>query len=178
MRRYSEEVKEFIAANVKGITTKELAILVNTKFGTDFTDSKMKAYKSNYKLKSGTPGGWPKGTPSKQFPKEIKKFIEINYKGVGPKDMTDLLNITFGTNYTYNQINAYYKNHKLNSGITGRFTKGHIPANKGKKGVSYEGMKATQFKKGHRPANWVPIGTERTNRDGYVGGKSSRWKIK
>lgn len=26
----------------------------------------------------------------------------------------------------------------------------------------------TRFKKGHRPHNWVPIGTERINSDGYV----------
>ncbi|MEN6487843.1 MAG: HNH endonuclease [Smithella sp.] len=43
---------------------------------------------------------------------------------------------------------------------------------------------ATQFKKGNKPANWVPIGTERTNRDGYVevkiadGRLNKNWKAK
>lgn len=120
----------------------------------------------------------------KRYPDEIKEFIAANYKGVGPKDMAELLNKTFGTDYTHSQLKGYYANHKLNSGLDGRFPKGNIPANKGKKGISYEGCKATQFKKGNRPANWVPIGTERISKDGYIevkvadGKLNKNWKAK
>ena len=68
MKKYSPEVHKFIVENVKGTTTKDLAELVNARFGTDFTESKMKAYKGNNKLKSGTRCGLPAGAPSKQFP--------------------------------------------------------------------------------------------------------------
>lgn len=117
----------------------------------------------------------------KRYPDEIKEFIAANYKGVGPKDMAELLNKTFGTGYTHSQLKGYYANHKLNSGLTGHFPKGHKPWNKGKKGISYEGMKATQFKKGNRPQTWVPVGTESTTKDGYVKIKTAepnKWQLK
>jgi len=181
--RYSEEVKKFIAENVQGITTQELAILVNAKFGTDFTENKMKCFKANHGLKSGRKG-IPVGRPSLIYPENVKEFITANYKSTGHKDMAEMLNRIFDTNYTQSQIKGYYANHKLNSGITGCFPKGNVPANKGKKGISYEGMKATQFKKGNKSANWVPIGTERINRDGYTEVKitdrklNKNWKAK
>lgn len=183
MRKYSEEVKKFIAKNVQGVTTKDLAVLVNTKFGTDFTESKMKAYKSNHQLKSGR-RGIPAGRPSKIYPDEVKNYIMENYHGVGPKEMAARLNKAFGTNYTHSQMKAWYSRHKLNSGIKGYFKKGQIPWNKGKRGVNYEGCKATQFKKGHKPANWRPLGSERISKDGYIevkiadGRLNKNWKAK
>ncbi len=54
-----------------------------------------------------------------------------------------------------------------NIGKEYRFQKGQIPPNKGIKGINYEGMKATQFGKGHKPANYRPVGAIRDSRDGY-----------
>ncbi|OPY59144.1 MAG: hypothetical protein A4E55_00361 [Pelotomaculum sp. PtaU1.Bin035] len=169
MRRYSEEVKRFISENVRGITTKDLAALVNAEFGLDFTESKMKAYKTNHGLKSGR-RGIPAGRPSKLYPDNVKDFIKANHKGVGPKEMAKLLNEAFGTNYTHSQMKAWYDRHKLNSGVTGYFPKGNIPFNKNKKGVFLggEAAEAAQFKPGHKAWNWVPVGSERVNADGYV----------
>lgn len=54
-----------------------------------------------------------------------------------------------------------------------RFTKGHVPANKGlrRPGWSVGRMKETQFRKGERRGVaaklWKPIGTERISKDGY-----------
>ncbi len=55
-----------------------------------------------------------------------------------------------------------------NIGKEYRFQKGQIPPNKGVKGINYEGMKATQFGIGHKPANYRPVGTIRDSRDGYL----------
>lgn len=176
---YPEEVKKFIEQNVKGLTTKELVNLVNTKFNTDFTISRMKSYKANHKLKSGILGGLPAGRPTALYPEEVKKFIEQNHRGIGPVEMSGRLNSTFGTNYTKNQMLSYYKNHKLNSGVNTKFQKGHIPLNKGKKGMG--GWKPTQFKKGNLPSNYKPVGTERVNVEGYVEIKvadPNKWKGK
>ena len=54
-----------------------------------------------------------------------------------------------------------------NVGAAHRFKTGQTPWNKGRKGVSYEGCKATQFRKGNKPHTWVPVGTEQI-RDGYL----------
>jgi hypothetical protein len=156
--------------------------LVNDKYDTDFTVSKMRSYKKNHSLKSGTSLGLPAGRSTKLYPEDVRKFIAENHHGVGHRDMAELLNKTFGRNYTKVQIKAYYGRYKLDSGLNRQFAKGHIPANKGKKGTG--GWKPTQFKKGNRPANWVPVGSERINRDGYVevkvadGMKQKNWKGK
>lgn len=56
------------------------------------------------------------------------------------------------------------------TGRTGCFDKGHVPANKGRKGNAHvtDEMRATQFKKNHVPANLKPIGHERVDRQGFV----------
>lgn len=69
---------------------------------------------------------------------------------------------------TVAQINGYYSNHHLNCGITGRFEKGHVPANKGKHPPTVGRMAETQFMKGNLPHNTKPIGYERISKDGYV----------
>lgn len=181
MKKYSEEIHDFIRENVKGLTAKALVKLVNAEFGTDFTESKMKSYKTNHGLKSGTRCGIPEGTPTKLYSVEVREFIRNNYVGVGHQGMADMLNKIFGTNYTKGQMKAIYARFKLNSGKTGRFPKGYIPANKGKRGRSYPGMEATQFKKGEIPRNWWPVGTERLRADGYVWKKvaePNKWREK
>lgn len=180
--RYPAEVHEFIRENVKGTTTKDLVRMVNEKFGTEFTVGKMVSYKKRYKLKSETLKGVPKGSPSKEFPEEIGKYIRENYKGIGPKEMTEMLNNVFGTQYTQQQLTSFYKNHNLNSGLNGRFQKGHVPANKGVKGVHSPGCEKGWFPKGNKPHNTLPVGTERIRPgDGYVWIKiaePNKWRCK
>ena len=47
-----------------------------------------------------------------------------------------------------------------------RFSKGHVPFNKGRKGMRLS--PATEFKRGHLPHTWVPVGTEVVDREGYL----------
>ena len=167
-RRYPPEVKAFIAENVSGRTTRDLAELVNARFNLDFTEGSMKSHKANNGLKSGTLRGVPKGQGSSVFPKPMMDYIYANYQGCGNKEMAQCLNAEFGTSYTTRQLNAFYKNHGLNSGLTGQFEKGRTPANKGKKGWSAPGTEKTRFKKGSVPANKTPVGTIRLRGDGYL----------
>lgn len=53
-------------------------------------------------------------------------------------------------------------------GINGRFAKGGTSWNKGKKGWCPPGTVKTQFKKGHKPQCWMPIGSSRIDPDGYL----------
>lgn len=178
MRRYSEDVKNFIAKNVKGKTTKALAELVNAKYATGFTEASMKSYKANYRLRSETPGGFPVGF-SKRYPPEVQTFINDNVTGRTTKELTEYINSTFETEYLPNQIRAYKKNHKLSSGLDFRFPTGHVPPNKGVLGVHVS--PETEFRKGHRPVNQLPVGSEQTKSDGYVWvktGEPNRWKQK
>ena len=183
VKKYPKEVKEFIAENIKGTRIKNMVELVNQKFGFDFTYTKMRSYLKNHNLRNDLPKGLTKGRPTELYPAEVKQFISENYKGVGHKDMANMLNNRFSTSYTEDQVKAYYARNKLDSGLTGQFEKGIIPWNKGMKGLQIGG-KETQYKKGDKPANWVPIGSERINGDGYVdvkvadGQKWKNWKGK
>lgn len=167
-KRYAQEVHAFIRDHVVGHTAEELASMTNAAFGTAFTKSSMKSYKKNHHLKSGTPGGVPKGTYSDVYPAHIAEHIRSNHNGIGPKRMAQLLNETFGTDYTAAQLKGYYANHGLNSGLTGRFEKGHIPPNKGRKGYCAPGAEKGHFKSGHTPHNKTPIGTILVKSDGYL----------
>ena len=58
------------------------------------------------------------------------------------------------------------KNHKISTGLTGRFEKGITPHNKGKKfpGTSNK----TTFRKGATPHNKMKVGEDAITTDGYV----------
>ena len=167
-QRFRPEVHIFIRDHVAGHTSEELAQMTNAAFGTCFTKSSMKSYKQNHHLKSGTPKGIPKGSYTEKYPAHIAQYIQEHHKGVGPKEMAQLLNDTFGTDYTHRQLKGYYANHDLNSGLTGRFEAGHTPPNKGRKGYCAPGAEKGHFKKGHTPYNKTPIGTVRVKSDGYL----------
>lgn len=105
---------------------------------------------------------------------EEHQFIIDNVEGITLKELTKRFNKKFNLNVTENAITNRKNILGLRSGIVGgRFEKGHIPSNKGKKGSmspeQYEKCKATMFKKGNIPANHRPIGSERIDkRDGSI----------
>lgn len=118
---------------------------------------------------------------------EEHQFIIDNVEGITLKELTKRFNEKFNLNVTENAIANRKNILGLRSGIVGgQFQKGHIPANKGKKGYmtpeQYEKCKATMFKKGNIPANHRPIGSERIDkRDGSIlikvqdGHKQQNW---
>ena len=167
--RYSKEVYEFVKDNVEKHTNKELAQMVNSKFDTQFTAESMKSYIGNHKLYRKSRAGY-RTVYSKTFPEEIAKYIQENYCGIGPKEMALILNSRFGSNYTREQLSTYYKNHNLNSGLTGYFSKGHVPANKGKPMPEdqYKKCAATMFQKGNIPHNHMQVGEYTHTSDGYL----------
>lgn len=102
----------------------------------------------------------------KKYTDEMISFLRTNTSGKSYKEITKLFNDTFNLKKTPTQLSSLLKRHGIKNGISKTFIKGHIPYNKGKKGIG--GWKPTQFKKGHIPANYKPIGSERIDKDGYV----------
>lgn len=101
-----------------------------------------------------------------RYTQEQKEFIIQNNYMKSSKELADMFNNEFNTNVSYRQIEYYRHNHHLNSGLTGRFEKGHKSWNKGTKGLTHANK--TSFKKGNIPQNHKPVGYERVNVDGYV----------
>jgi len=93
--------------------------------------------------------------------------------------MTDLFNARFGTDLSLNQITAYTKNHHLANGLDTRFKPGAPTAYQCPKGRRLS--ESTEFKKGNRPWNYLPVGSERITTEGYVDVKiadPNKWKQK
>lgn len=115
------------------------------------------------------------------FTKEQREFYLANFKMKNCKEITKLMNDTFGLNIKESQIKSYNANNKLNSGLTGRFEKGRTPFNKGKRGYTTPGSEKGWFKEGHIPENHKPVGSERLTKDGYTMVKVAeprKWKLK
>ena len=169
-RRFPKEVHDFIADNVYGRKAQDLAKLVNERFGEElFTVKSMKSYKSNHRLRSDIKcGGRPKLRETRLYPLPVMEYIYENYIGVGPTEMTERLNEKFGTTYTVSQLQGFYANRKLNSGLTGRFEKGRPSMTKGMKRTCSDKCSKTWFKVGGIPHNKLPVGTVIKKNDGYL----------
>lgn len=177
---FTEEIEKFIHDNVKGMYVEDLVDLINSKFNTDYTYDQVKNYKSRHKLKSGVPNSKPTGPIV--FPTEVQVFIVNNIKGTKTKDLVNMINDTFNSNYTYTQVKGYTSRYGLKNGLDATFKKGDVPHNKGKKGVCGKGCEKTWFKKGQAPINHRPVGSERIDsKDGYILIKTAEprtWKHK
>lgn len=116
-----------------------------------------------------------------RYPRHIREFLIKNNAGKSAVEITELLNSTFGKDYTVAGIKGLRARMHLISGLTGCFKKGHIPANKGKKGWCAPGSEKGWFKKGNLPHNHVPVGTEALTSDGYLKIKVAepkKWRFK
>ena len=123
-----------------------------------------------------------------KYSKEEDQFLIDNVKEITLKELTQRFNKKFNINLKESSIQNRKSKLKIKSGITGgQFVKGQIPFNKDKKWnefMSKEGQnnsKKTTFKKGNIPANAKTIGSERTDKDGYIsikiqdGNRNDNW---
>ena len=103
-----------------------------------------------------------------RYTQEERDFLRKFIPGHTLKEIVAEYNARFEDQITESRVKGYMANHKLNNGLTGRFKKGHIPANKGTHPPTRGRMAETQFKRGHLPHNTKPIGYERISKDGYT----------
>lgn len=170
-------------------TIEEMAERIREEFGIVIEYPAMKSFFSNHKIHAAPRKG--RKRPEKRITTpEMDAFILEHYKGTGHKAMADLVNERFGTSFTKEQIKAYYARNKLDSGLTGRFDKGHEPWTKGKHWVDYMSEEAqansrrTCYEHAHIPDNLLPVGSIRKTKDGYLikkvkerGYQWERWKL-
>lgn len=182
-RVYTQEQIDYIRSIAKGRYNDEITEMFNKKFNTNKTVDQIRSLKSNYKIKSGKR---PKRRSKHSlFTPEQEDYIRKIAPGKFNQEIADMVNKKYGLNITRQQINTWKANHNVTSGLTGYFPKGHVPWNKGKKGIN-TGGEAGWFKKGQKPKNYRPVGSERIDsKDGYVlikvqdeGTYPERWKHK
>jgi hypothetical protein len=163
--KYTTEQLEFIREVAPGKYNLEIADLFNVKFGTCVTESQIKSFKANHKIRSNVPKRRATDNDG-LFTKDQKAFIKANVQGVSNLKLTDLVNQKFGLSITPKQMKTWKSNRGLSSGLKG--TEGMEPPNKGTKGLYNVGGNRTSFKKGQRPSNFKPVGSERIDQDGYA----------
>ena len=165
--KYPDEITDFVREHGHEGSVREMQERVNSRFGTSFTYDQMKSMFSRHKIHAAPRLG--RKYPDKRITTpEMDTFIREHLEGTGYQSMADLLNARFGTSFTKDQMKNYYSRNKLDSGLTGRFEKGSIPANKGKtwdefmSPESQAASRRTTFKPGHLPHNGgTPVGTIR-----------------
>lgn len=116
-----------------------------------------------------------------KYTREEHNFLQSYIPGHTYKEIVTAYNEKFDDNITISRVKGYMSNHKINNGLTGRFKKGNIPVNKGKKGFCPKGCEKSWFQKGHIPKNHRPVGSERISKDGYVEIKveePNKWRLK
>ena len=125
----------------------------------------------------GRPLGVKNKGPQHIWSDEEKQYLAEITPGRGHKEIQSMMSCKFGFDYTYHQIKGAITRNKLNTGRTGRFEEGHATWNKGTKGLTKANV--TSFKKGNKPHNYKPLGSERIVKDGYCEVKVSdtgrRW---
>lgn len=103
---------------------------------------------------------------SQQYFAKHLDFLRKKYLVLSRENLTIAFNKEFEMCKTKAQITSLLKRHKIKSGRTGLFIEGQTSWNKGTKGVCKGN--STSFKKGQKPYNQQPIGTERIDDDGYI----------
>lgn len=94
-------------------------------------------------------------------------YIREQLPGKTHAELTELFNLRFGLSLSVTQVTAAAKNRKIRNGLNGCYAKGHVPANKGRKGYYAPGSEKGWFHKGNHPQTYVPVGTESITTDGY-----------
>lgn len=117
----------------------------------------------------------------RRYSPEVHAFIAQNVLGTTTRDLVAMVNEKFNLGFTEPMMKSYKTYHKLKSGLDCRFRPGHVPQNKGMKGVCAPGCEKTWFKKGSTPVNHRPVGSERVDMDGYILVKvaePNKWRMK
>lgn len=115
------------------------------------------------------------------YTEKEKDFLAAFIPGHTYKEIAEKFSEKFGWQIKTTQVKGYMGNHGINNGLTGRFQKGHVPHNKGEKGICIPGSEKGWFQKGNVPINHRPVGSERVNIDGYIEIKVAepdKWKLK
>lgn len=112
---------------------------------------------------------------------EEKEYLKEITPGHHYFEIQRMMNKKFKLELSMGQIKGAIARYNLSTGLTGRFSKGHEPYNKGKKGTYHKGSEKTWFKKGTIPPNYRPVGSERITKDGYAEIKiadPNKWRLK
>lgn len=158
---YTKEHIEYLRKIAPGRYNDEITAMFNKKFNMNVTESAIRTLKVKNKILSNV------SRSRMEYTQEQLDYLKkLSKKGLFNSEITKKFNERFGTNKSESAIKNQRAKYKMHTSARNYWPKGHEPWNKGKKG--FMGPNKTSFKKGHKPHNWVPIGSERITKDGYI----------
>lgn len=162
------EQLSWLRKNVPGHYRRETFKAFNKAFNTSFTFTQLKNFCGKHCIKTG---------PLKHifntglfYTEEKIDWLRAFVPGHHYKEITEEFNKAFLCNKSIRAVSSVCKSHGIQTGFDGRYQKGNIPLNKGKKGCP-AGCEKTQFKKGNIPPNIAEKYSIIKSTDGF-------WKIK
>jgi len=163
--RYSPAHLDFMREHYPYMSLCELTAAFNARFAMDKKASEIKGALKNHCIRCGRKRGSEKGKLT-SWTSEQAAWVKDAYTRMRHTEMPEPFFAKFGKEKSASQFRSLIHNQGWVSGRDARFSKGHIPSNKGTKGL----MKANSgtFQKGNVPANEKPMGYERLSKDGYV----------
>lgn len=112
------------------------------------------------------------------YTNEELAYVRKIIKGVPRKEVFEKFNNKFEP-IKFSQFLSLLSNHRITNGISSKFKKGSVPANKGTKGMSK--ANSGSFGRGRETHNKAKIGKETITKEGYVRvkvGYPNIWKLK
>ena len=182
-RKYTEEHISYLREICKGRYNDEITDMFNAKFGLNVTVIAISSLKRRNKISSDL---LCKCKPGKTAltTKEQDDYMRSISAGKTNEELIEIMYERFGIRFTESQMKNYRSRKGIVTGLDCRYKKGCVSVNKGKKMPSevYARCSATMFKKGRKPNNWKPVGSERVeSKDGYILVKvaePNKWKPK
>ena len=179
---YPPHIQQLILDNYKEHTVNELEVMCNAADpDREYTSARIRGWLKNRKLTARR--ALPSESKLNILTIEQQEYFREHGSGKTSQEFAKEMNERFGLSLTPFQVACYRKNHKLPGGVDKRFKKGlvnHVQTAEEKKRF-LEGGKKTRFKRGNRPHNAVPVGTEVLRDDGYVWIKVAephKWRLK
>jgi len=164
--RFPDGMEEFVRREALGRRDDVLTELVNKEFGTTYTLDQVRSFRRNRRIPNGIKPG--ANYRFRKYTPEMIEYLKAHAQGTSNEKLAELMTERFGIVFEPKRVSEIKKNRHISSGLTGRFEKGHVPANKGKHPPTVGRMAETQFKKGQRAMNARPVGSLRLGSDGYI----------
>lgn len=182
-RKYTQEQIAYLREIAPGRYLYLIVQMMNERFGTALSASQIKCLMVRNGIKNGMQLRCPPEKLKRLTTPEQDAWIKAHAAGKTSAELIAMIKEKFGIVFTVEQMKGYKTRKRINTGLTGRFEKGHIPFNKGRKMPAeiYAKAAPTMFKKGQLPVMTRPVGAECWRDDGYLWVKvaqPNKWRLK
>ena len=155
-RWLDDERREWLRENYSKYSIRETLRRFNERFGTDIRIGQMRSANSNHGFGKANRRG------SKTFELWEEGWLQHHLPLAPRKEVAAAFEKTWGWKPEHGSLDRYVTKHGLQGAPNGGcFPKGHVPANKGRKGQCPPGSEKGWFAEGSVPANKKPLWAER-----------------